>query len=295
MDTVRDLGRIEPWQASLERSRARRDKPSRDQTCRERPPAQKASSRRPARSRPRNRKATRARIRARRAAAIFALVVPAVVLLTALAGRGSQGSAVAARAQAGWVPAHPQDAAPGGAGPLARWQVSRVTEAAVTRGCRPASAPGDYVNPLAGAHVKPERIDQGVDYAGSGTLGAIGAATITYAATADTEWPGSFVEYRLLDGPEVGCYVYYAEGVNPLAGLRVGETVAPGQPIARIVPGWLTGIELGWGAGVSTATYAAETHEWSATSDQDSVPSAAGKSFSALIAALGGPPGRVEG
>jgi hypothetical protein len=170
-----------------------------------------------------------------------------------------------------------------------------VIEAAVTRACRPASEPGDYVNPLAGAHVSPERIDQGVDYAGSGTLRAIGAATVTYVATTDTEWPGSFIEYRLLEGTDAGCYVYYAEGVTPVAGLRVGETVTPGQPIATIVPGWLTGIELGWGAGVSTATYAAETHEWSATRDQDSAPSAAGKSFSALIAALGGPPGKVEG
>jgi hypothetical protein len=71
--------------------------------------------------------------------------------------------------------------------------------------------------------------------------------------------------------------------------------VTAGQPIATIVPGWSTGIELGWGAGVSTATYAAETHQWSATSDEDNVPSTAGKSFSALIAALGGPPGKVEG
>jgi hypothetical protein len=89
--------------------------------------------------------------------------------------------------------------------------------------------------------------------------------------------------------------VYYAEGVNPSAGLRVGETVAPGQPIATIIPGWPTGIELGWGAGTSTTTYAAETHQWSATSDQNSIASTAGKSFSALIASLGGPPGKVEG
>jgi hypothetical protein len=143
--------------------------------------------------------------------------------------------------------------------------------------------------------VRPERIDQGVDYAGSGTLVAIGGATVTYVATTATGWPGSFIEYRLLDGPDAGCYVYYAEGVNPAAGLGVGETVAAGQPIASIIPGWPTGIELGWGAGVSTATSAAETHQWSATSDQNSVASAAGKSFSALIASLGGPPGKVEG
>jgi hypothetical protein len=143
--------------------------------------------------------------------------------------------------------------------------------------------------------VTPERIDQGVDYAGSGTLAAIGGATITHVATTATGWPGSFIEYRLLDGPDAGCYVYYAEGVKPAAGLRAGETVAAGQPIASIIPRWPTGIELGWGAGISTATYAAESHQWSATSDQNSVASAAGKSFSAMIASLGGPPGKVEG
>ena len=178
---------------------------------------------------------------------------------------------------------------------MARWPVPRVTGTGVTRACQPPSGPSDYVNPLAGARVKPERIDQGVDYAGSGTLAAIGGATITYVATTATGWPGSFIEYRLLDGPDAGCYVYYAEGVRPAAGVRVGETVAAGQPIASIIPRWPTGIELGWGAGISTATYAAETHQWSATSDQNSVASAAGKSFSALIASLGGPPGKVEG
>lgn len=161
--------------------------------------------------------------------------------------------------------------------------------------CHPASERGDYVNPLAGAHVKAERIDQGVDYAGSGTLTAIGGATVTYVATAETGWPGSFIEYRLLEGPDTGCYVYYAEGVTPAPGLRVGQKVAAGQPLVTIVPGWPTGIELGWGAGVSTATYAADTHQWTAASDQDSVASAAGKTFSALIASLGGPPGKSEG
>ena len=151
------------------------------------------------------------------------------------------------------------------------------------------------MNPLGGARVRPERIDQGVDYAGSGALVAIGGAMVTDVTTTDTGWPGSFIEYRLLDGPDAGCYVYYAEGVNPEAGLRVGQTVSAGQPIASIISGWPTGIELGWGAGISTATYAAETHQWSATSDQESVPSAAGKSFSALIASLGGPPGKAEG
>jgi hypothetical protein len=161
--------------------------------------------------------------------------------------------------------------------------------------CQAAVGTSEYVNPLIAARVKPERIDQGVDYAGSGTLAAIGAAKITYVATSGTGWPGAFIEYRLLDGSDAGCYVYYAEGVHPVPGLRVGETVGAGQPIASIIQGWSTGVEMGWGAGVSTVTYAARLHQWSAHSDADSVPSPAGQSFSALIASLGGPGGKVEG
>jgi hypothetical protein len=146
-----------------------------------------------------------------------------------------------------------------------------------------------------GARVTAERIDQGVDYAGSGTLVAIGAATVTHIATTGTGWPGSFIEYRLLDGADAGCFVYYAEGVNPLAHLRVGQVVAAGQPIATIIPGWAAGIEIGWGAGTSTVTFAAKHHQWNTSSDQGSVASAAGKNFSALIASLGGPAGKIEG
>jgi hypothetical protein len=152
-----------------------------------------------------------------------------------------------------------------------------------------------YVNPLADASVKPERIDQGVDYAGSGTLVAIGSARVTFVATSDTGWPGAFIEYRLLGGADAGCYVFYAEGVVPASGLHAGETIAPGQPVATIIPMYPTGIEIGWGAGISTKTYARLTGDWTADYDRENVPTVAGKNFSALIAVLGGPPGKVEG
>ena len=67
-----------------------------------------------------------------------------------------------------------------------------------------ASSVNGYVNPLAGASVTPERIDQGVDYSGSGPLGAIGRARITYIATSNTGWPGAFIEYQPTDGPDAG-------------------------------------------------------------------------------------------
>ena len=152
-----------------------------------------------------------------------------------------------------------------------------------------------YVNPLREAKVTPERIDQGVDYAGSGRLSAIGAGRITHLATSGTGWPGAFIEYRLSSGPDQGCYVYYAEGVVAARHLNVGQTVSAGQAIASIVPDYSSGIEIGWGAGVSTKTYAAELGQWDFERDADSVPTRTGRNFSALIEALGGPPGKTEG
>jgi hypothetical protein len=153
----------------------------------------------------------------------------------------------------------------------------------------PPVASGVYVNPLAHARVTPERIDQGVDYSGSGTLTALGAARVTYVGTSGTGWPGAFVEYRLTSGAYAGRYVYYAEGVSPL--VRVGQTVQAGQAVATMSGG----IEVGWGSGVGTQPLAQAQRQWGSGSDSHNVATPAGRSFSALIASLGGPPGKVEG
>jgi hypothetical protein len=161
--------------------------------------------------------------------------------------------------------------------------------------CHPVSTATGYVNPLARAKVTPERIDQGVDYAGTGTLQAIGPGKVTEVGTEGTGWPGAFIEYQLLSGPNAGCYVFYAEGVQPSPGLHKGQTVLAGQDVATIIEGWSTGIEIGWGAGRGTKTYAAQTSGWTPDDDAHSVASPAGLTFSALVTALGGPAGKVEG
>jgi hypothetical protein len=161
--------------------------------------------------------------------------------------------------------------------------------------CQPRNRADGYVNPLAYARVKGERIDQGVDYAGVGALTALGPAKVVRVATMNSGWPGAFIEYRLTGGPSAGCYVYYAEGVQPVRGLHAGQSLAPGQRTATIIPGWSTGIELGWGAGANGETYAAKHCGWNPGDDARNVATAAGRSFSALIGALGGPRGKVEG
>lgn len=276
MDPVRDLGRVEPWQESLERSFARRA-----------PESTRGGL-------PRWRTVTR-RSRALIASASGSLVLAAGILTIALLAVTLPGAVDGSGAQdsttAGAVPPAV------GSGYTASSYTAAVSGGVAVGGagsCERVTGSAGYVNPLAGARVTRERIDQGVDYSGSGPLAAIGAARITYVGTSRTGWPGTFIEYQLSGGHAGGCSVYYAEGVSPVTGLRVGETVRAGQVLARIIPGWATGIEIGWAAGISTKTYAAQMGEWSHNNDVENVASAAGKSFSALIASLGGPAGKVE-
>jgi hypothetical protein len=259
VDSARDRAVVDPWQESLERSLARRSR-----------------SRRPSRTR---------RSASGLVKSIPAIALVAAILASALSGGGTGADPTAARAAA-------QRAATAAASGKPR---RRDSTPANWRSCPLAIAPAGYVNPLASAIVNPERIDQGVDYAGVGKLVAIGRARVTRIATESSGWPGTFIQYQLLDGADAGCYVYYAEGVIPADGLSVGETITAGQPIATIIPAYPTGIELGWGAGVGTKAYAKVAGQWDPTDDEDNIASAAGKSFSALIAALGGPPGRIEG
>jgi hypothetical protein len=217
-------------------------------------------------------------------------VVVGVVLLTIAITSGShQRSLQAAHLRL----AHPA-AGTSGAGPGQAAGSSGAAAASATT-CRLADRSTGYVNPVARANVVPERIDQGVDYAGSGSLTAMGAGQITSVQATNSGWPGAFIAYRLLNGADKGCYVFYAEGITPAPGLYVGEIVSPGQVLATIVPKSSTGIEIGWAAGQGSKTYAAEAGEWSPIHEANNIPSAAGLYFSALIASLGGPPGKVEG
>jgi murein DD-endopeptidase MepM/ murein hydrolase activator NlpD len=257
VDNVRDLGEIDLWEESLQRSLARR-------ALRPKPPA-----RRP----------------------LMHLVglggaSTAVLLAAMLPGLLGGKSASAHAERLAYI-----DHGPGSAsesGPLAGPEVRRLPPRL------PTQHRAGYVNPLAHASVTPERIDQGVDYGGTGPLSAIGTGRITYVGTSNTGWPGAFIEFRLSAGPDAGRYVFYAEGIEPAHGLHVGQRVRAGQTVATLT-GSSGGIEIGWGAGVGTETYAMKVGQWQPGMDDGNTPTAAGRSFSALIASLGGPPGKIEG
>jgi hypothetical protein len=293
-----------PRRVRAEREKPRRVRPEREmpRSERETPRRVRAERERPLLTRserPRSTRSEEPRSNRRRLVPAGAVLLALALLLVVFSGTfggSSRTERVAARAQSVRPEqGGPTDTTSDGVAPVPNSVLSGRGPAHAPRSCHATVGSSNYFNPLAAAKVTPERIDQGVDYAGTGTLGAIGAARITYVATTGTGWPGAFIAYRLLDGTDAGCYVFYAEGVKPVPGLRVGQIVGPGQPVATLIPGWATGIELGWGAGFKTVTYAAAKHQWSARSDAESVATAAGKSFSALIHALGGPPGKLEG
>jgi hypothetical protein len=167
------------------------------------------------------------------------------------------------------------------AGALATAQTGAATAAAGASG---------YVNPLADASVRPERIDQGVDYAGTGTVGALGPGVVTQVVPSGSGWEGGgYVEYKLTAGPYAGRYVFAAEGVSPT--VSVGQTLSPGQPVATIIPGSSAGMEIGFAAGVGQSAYASRY----GGGYSEGQLTAAGQAFSNLIASLGAPAGLTEG
>ncbi len=160
------------------------------------------------------------------------------------------------------------------------------TQTIPTAAVRPG--PGGYVDPLrAIAGLSPERIDQGVDYSGYGPIYPIGDGVVLN--TVNTGWPGgTFITYRLTDGPAAGLVVYAAEDIQP--SVQVGEQVSPTTVLGTMYEG-PDGIETGWadsaGNGATMAYVAGQFTGANAT--------AYGANFSQLLAALGAPPGVPNG
>ncbi len=97
----------------------------------------------------------------------------------------------------------------------------------------------EYVSPFLNATTG--RIDQGVDFTGTGPIEAVGDAQILQ--TGAPGWPeGGGVLYQLLDGSRAGQVIYVYEGIR--ATVRAGQRVSAGQQIGVFVPGG--SIEMGF-------------------------------------------------
>jgi len=151
----------------------------------------------------------------------------------------------------------------------------------------PPPPPGGYANPLrAISDLMPERIDQGVDYSGSGPIYAVGDGVVIN--TVNGGWPGgTFIAYRLTDGPTDGLVAYAAEDIDPA--VQVGQTVGPSTVLGQMYLG-PDGIETGWADPSALGlTMAAESGQFDGSNS-----TAFGYNFSQLLLSVGAPGGVLE-
>jgi RHS repeat-associated protein len=149
-----------------------------------------------------------------------------------------------------------------------------------------------YVNPFKlSRNLAAGRIDMGVDYHGTGPIGAIGNALII--GDGGSGWPGGhYLLYKLTNGKHAGRYVYVAEAIVPT--VRGGRTVKAGTTIARFganaAPGRSPGIEIGWSTSTLNQTWAKQT-----TGYYEGQKTLAGRAFARLLRLLGAPVGDNPG
>ena len=151
-----------------------------------------------------------------------------------------------------------------------------------------------YTNPLqAVRRLRRRRIDQGVDYAGTGPILALGSGRVTKATNMDPDWlDGGVVVYRLSQGPFAGKYVYLAENIT--VNVKKGQTVRAGEKIATLHDAYPY-LETGWAAGKSDKTLAdVDHHRCVPCSDVGDWSTIEGRNFDHLLVALGAPSGYVQ-
>jgi hypothetical protein len=141
-----------------------------------------------------------------------------------------------------------------------------------------------YLNPLRNVSgLVPERIDQGVDFSGSGPVYALGDGIVTNATAYSPGWGGGWITYQLTDGSDAGLVVYLAENVTPTC--VVGERVTPSTEIGDMFEGG-DGIETGW-AQASGASAESQLPEAGAIGGGGPFPTTVGVNFDQLLMSLG--------
>ena len=114
---------------------------------------------------------------------------------------------------------------------LAVGPVTAIAPAAANAAVTPATVVQSYYkNPLRRIHnLYAKRIDEGVDYSGSGPVKALGDAVITVVAHGSSHfWAnqgGNVVVERLQNGPLAGISVYNSENCTPNPALHTGDQV----------------------------------------------------------------------
>jgi len=161
---------------------------------------------------------------------------------------------------------------------------------------RKADAGSGYANPFRNARVRPGRIDQGIDYSGTGPIHALGPGVIEQTTNAGWQPGGAFVAERLTAGPNAGQYVYFAEDINPT--VKVGQRVDASTVIGYFAPPGGV-IEAGWAAPPPNLGQALAYTQGQASPGPDpgANPTPLGQDFAGLLGSLGAPvsPGTSDG
>jgi len=137
-----------------------------------------------------------------------------------------------------------------------------------------------YKNPFRDVHnLSGMRIDEGVDYGGSGPVYAIGNAKLIKAVK-DPGWPGgTWIVYQLTDGPAQGKYVYFAENCD--IKVSTPATLTSSTVICNMVNA-SPHTETGWAADPSGGNIAAAYSVY-----QEGFVTAYGVNFAQLMKCVG--------
>jgi hypothetical protein len=150
-----------------------------------------------------------------------------------------------------------------------------------------------YTNPLrAVQNLQGERIDQGVDYAGSGPILALGSGRVINATNNDPGWPGDgWLLYQLSQGRFAGKYVYVAENIT--VGVKAGQTVSAGQQIATLHDAY-PNMETGWASDIRDTTLANADGHLCPCGDAGGWSTIEGRNFNYLLRVVGARSGILQ-
>ena len=170
-------------------------------------------------------------------------------------------------------------------GNLGAWGGAWGSPAQVVSAAIASPTGAGYRNPLRGVSgLIPERIDDGVDFAGLGPVYALGDAVVTGATGTNFGWPGGgWITYRLTSGPAAGMVVYVAEDITPA--VATGQRVSPTTVIGTMFDGG-DGIETGWAQPTSLSAES-ELPEAGAIGGAGPFPTRVGVNFDELLQSLG--------
>ena len=144
-----------------------------------------------------------------------------------------------------------------------------------------------YQNPLRSVNnLFGQRVDQGVDFDGTGPVYALGDGTVQN--TKNLGWPqGNYISYVLTSGAAKGWHVYVAEDCTPV--VSVGENVTSSTVLCNMFEG-PDGIETGWGAnnnGESEASLLGQANLGNSQQDAGKYTTGMGLNFYHLLTSLG--------